>query len=97
MYELRFHPQVDKELETLPKTVRAVVKNLCFPKIAHSPWDAGKSLSGALKKFHVFVFSHKRVSYRIAYEIDKKSQVVFILMVGKREGFYERLRRRLLR
>lgn len=95
MYELRFHPQVDKELEVLPKTVRSKIKNLYFPEIARSPWDVGKPLAGGLKKFHVFIFSHQRVSYRIAYEIEKESRTVFILMVRKREGFYERLRRRL--
>lgn len=94
MYELRFHPQVDKELEALPKTVRAIIKNSYLPHIAASPWNVGKPLSGTLKQFRVLIFSHRGVSYRIAYEIEKKSQIVYVLMVRKREGFYERLKRR---
>lgn len=30
-----------------------------------------------------------------AYEINEKEKVVYVIMIGKREGFYERLRRRL--
>jgi len=77
MYELRFHPQVDRELEDLPKAARKSVKKLYLPEIAASPFEAGKPLSGPLRKFHKYVFSHQGVSYRIAYEIEKKAQVVY--------------------
>lgn len=33
--------------------------------------------------------------YRIVYEILKEDQIVLVLMMGKREGFYQALRRRL--
>ncbi|OGF57184.1 MAG: hypothetical protein A2Z21_03270 [Candidatus Fraserbacteria bacterium RBG_16_55_9] len=94
MYELRFHPQVDKELGDLPKLARQATKKIHFPKIASSPFEASKPLSGPRRKFRKYVFSHKGVSYRIVYEIDRDVEVVYVLMVGKREGFYERLKRR---
>lgn len=95
MYELRFHPQVDGELKALPTAAREEVKTRHFPTIAASPLEAGRPLSGPLRRFRKYVFSHGGVSYRLVYEIDREEQVVYLLMVGKREGFYERLKRRL--
>jgi mRNA-degrading endonuclease RelE of RelBE toxin-antitoxin system len=94
MYELRFHPQVDKELGRLVKATVKAVKEFHLSKIASSPFEMGISLSGPLSRFRKYVFSHKGTSYRIAYEVDKDTRIVYVLMIGKREGFYERLERR---
>ena len=94
MYELRFHPQVDKELRLLPKQVRKIIKDAHLPAISSDPHKVGERLSGLLKGFWKLSFRQSRVDYRIAYEIDDKERSVFILMVGKREKFYERLERR---
>ena len=94
MYELRFHPHVDKELELLPKQVRKIIKDVHLPTISNNPHKAGERLSGLLKGFWKLSFRQSRVDYRIAYEIDEKEKTVYILMVRKREKFYERLERR---
>ncbi len=94
MYELLFHPQVDKELEKLPKSTIKTLKEFHLLEIARAPFVMGIPLSGPLSRFRKYVFSHKGISYRIAFEIDKDTRTVYILMVGKREGFYERLERR---
>jgi len=94
MYKLRFHPQVDKELEQLPLEVRRIIKNVHLPAISTDPYKAGERLSGLLKGFWKRSFRQSRVDYRIAYEIDEKEKTVYILMVRKREKFYERLERR---
>lgn len=47
-----------------------------------------------LRRFRKYVFSHRGNSYRIVYEVVHEEDVVYVLMVGKREGFYERLKRR---
>jgi len=41
MYELRFHPQVDKELGLLPKQVRKIIKDVHLPAISSDPHKAG--------------------------------------------------------
>ncbi|MBM3211413.1 hypothetical protein FJZ33_04270 [Candidatus Poribacteria bacterium] len=94
MYELRFHRKVDKELADLPIEVRKKVKYEFFPSLSESS-TIGKPLSGALSGVWKLSFRASNTDYRIAYEIDDSNKVVYIIMVGKREGFYERLKRRL--
>lgn len=65
-----------------------------LPAISTEPHKAGERLSGLLKDFWKRSFHRSGVDYRIAYEIDEKEKAVYILMVGKREKFYERLERR---
>lgn len=64
--------------------------------IADNPYKSGKPLKGILKGFWRKDFTYEGVSYRIAYEIDNEEGAVYILMIGKREGFYEQLSRRRL-
>jgi mRNA-degrading endonuclease RelE of RelBE toxin-antitoxin system len=94
MYELRFHPKVDKELGKFFTEIRKVIRYKYFPDIANDPRKSGKPLKGTLKGFWSKDFIYEGVSYRIAYEIDDKENVVYVLMIGKRESFYERLKRR---
>jgi len=49
MYELRFHPQVDKELALLPKQVRKIIKD--------------EKMSGGLKSSATCVFTAGNRSY----------------------------------
>jgi len=94
MYELRFHRKVDKELANLPIKVRKKIKYGFFPSLSEKP-TIGKVLSGELSGVWKLSFRASNTDYRIAYEINEDSKVVYIIMLGKREGFYERLKRRL--
>jgi len=94
MYELRFHPKVDKELSNLSSEVRNVISNEHLLFISEDPRKSGKPLTAALKGFWRRDFNCEGTSYRIAYEIDDKEKAIYILMIGKRESFYERLQRR---
>jgi len=94
MYELRFHPKVDKELSKFLPEIRKVIRDEHLLAIADEPYKSGKPLKGTLRGFWRRDFSYEGVSYRIAYEIDDREDVVYILMIGKRESFYERLHRR---
>jgi mRNA-degrading endonuclease RelE of RelBE toxin-antitoxin system len=96
MYELRFHRKVDKELSHFPQEVRSQIKNTFLPLISMDPKGAGRRLSGNLSGYWRFDFRGSGVDYRIAYEVVEEEKIVYILMVGKRERFYERLRRLLL-
>lgn len=94
MYELRFHPKVDKEIKGFSLKFLKILRDEYLLVIADDPYKNGKPLRGSLKGFWRKDFSYEGISYRIAYEIDEKEDVVYILMIGKREGFYERLQRR---
>ena len=63
--------------------------------LAEKPHAAGKALSGGLSGFCRLDFKMMKTEYRIAYEIVDAENAVNILMVGKRDSFYERLKRRL--
>lgn len=94
MYELRFHPAVDKELESLHKDLRREIRNHHFQAISSNPREEGEILRGPLKGYWRRSLRWRGVEYRISYEIDEEEKVVYILMVRKREKFYSLLRRR---
>ncbi len=94
MYELRFHRKVDKELANLSPEIRKKIKYEHLSLLSEKP-TSGKALSGDLSGVWKFSFRASNTDYRVAYEINEKEKVVYIIMIGKREGFYERLRRRL--
>ena len=51
MYELRFHPQVDKELEQLPLEVRGIIKTCTYLQFLLIHIKQGKDFRGYLKVF----------------------------------------------
>lgn len=55
----------------------------------------GSLLHGELRDYWKWVVHHGGVSYRVVYEPDTKTKTVFVLSVGARGEFYERLRRRI--
>jgi addiction module RelE/StbE family toxin len=94
MYELRFHRKVDKEIADLPVEVKKKIKQEFLPLLTEKP-IIGKPLSGELSGVWRLSFRASNTDYRIAYEIDENNKIVYVIMIGKREGFYERLKRRL--
>lgn len=64
-----------------------------FPSIATDPFH-GVPLRGELRGLWKLVAHHGGVNYRVVYEPDTKRRTVFVLSVGPRGGFYERLHRR---
>jgi mRNA-degrading endonuclease RelE of RelBE toxin-antitoxin system len=85
MAKLLFHPAVEKELRTLPRSAREKAES-CFKELSLDPF-AGKPLHGPLRGFFVYRFSADGVSYRIAYEVLRNC--VIILMIGTRDNFYK--------
>jgi mRNA-degrading endonuclease RelE of RelBE toxin-antitoxin system len=70
-------------------------KDKIIPKILNDPYHAGKNLSGRLSGLKSYVFKSSGVEYRIVYDIDEKTNCVFLLMAGPRENIYKRLLRRI--
>ena len=64
-------------------------------KILDDPHQAGEPLSGSLEGVSSYHFRKNKVEYRIAFAVNEKAKIVYIIMVGKRENFYEILKRRL--
>ena len=85
MYDYKFHPEAEKELSKLNKSIQ-ILFTKTLKKILTSPElgiDLGNknnlNLSG-LKKIY---FDHKR--YRIVYQILEKEIIIYIIAIGKRD------------
>jgi len=85
MYEYKFHPEAEKELGKLNRSVQLLFAKT-LKKILKSPelgLDLGNknnlNLSG-LKKMY---FDHKR--YRIVYQILEDEIVIHLIAIGKRD------------
>ncbi len=89
-----YHPRVKRDLRKIDKSVESEVKDIHIPRILHDPYVAD-DLSGDLVGISSYHFKKGKIQYRISYIVDEEKKVVYILMIGKRESFYEILRRRL--
>lgn len=93
-YRLEVHKAVRKDLKkTSPQAAKEIV-NKVLPKITENPF-IGLPLVGPLKGYFKFVFAFEGVNYRIVYQIYHQQKIVFIVAIGPREKFYERLIRRI--
>ena len=90
----KYHPRVKRNLRKIDKSVESEVKDLHIPRILYDPYLAD-DLTGDLAGIRSYHFKKGKVEYRISYIVDKEQKLVHILMIGKRESFYEILRRRL--
>ena len=93
MFSVRLTNATTRELRKLSSSVQTIVRNEIV-RIARNPY-AGKKLGGSLSHLRSTRVTHRATAYRIAYEIIENIVVVEVVMVGKREGFYRRLERRL--
>lgn len=93
-FRLEAHKTVKKDLKKItPRAVQEIV-NKILPKIADNPF-IGNSLTGPLKSYSKFVFYFEGVSYRIIYQIYSEQKIIFIIAIGSRGKFYEKLIRRI--
>ncbi|GBE41876.1 toxin RelE [bacterium BMS3Bbin09] len=93
-YKDRYHPGIKADLKKLDKQVIKDIFRLHIDKILQEP-DRGDRLHGDLEGLFSYHFRKRSVDYRIAYTIEEGKKLVFFLRIGKRESFYEVLRRRL--
>jgi addiction module RelE/StbE family toxin len=90
-----YHPRVKSGLKKLDKGVVREIYDVHLDKILHEPYS-GEKLHGDLEGVSSYHFRKNKGDYRIAYSIEEGKKIVYIVMVGKRENFYEILKRRLL-
>lgn len=93
-YRIHATSAVRRDLKKLPKAVAEEIRTLHFPAIKADPFET-KPLTGPFRGLRSHRFSHQGTDYRIVYEIHDDDRVVLILLVGKREGFYQALRGRI--
>ena len=94
MYRDAYHPRVKKDLKKLDARIREEIKTTHIPAILSDP-SVGQVLVGDLAGIHSYHFKIANQQYRIAYVVSEEQERVFILMIGKRESFYDILKRRM--
>ncbi|PIU30822.1 MAG: plasmid stabilization protein [Syntrophobacteraceae bacterium CG07_land_8_20_14_0_80_61_8] len=94
MFKDRYHPAVKKDLKKLDQAARQDIKAAWIPKLLSDPY-CGEELTGILAAIRSFHFKIRGMDYRIAYVVKENEQIIDVLMIGKRESFYQVLKRRL--
>jgi mRNA-degrading endonuclease RelE of RelBE toxin-antitoxin system len=94
-YKDEYHPKTKSDLKSLDKPVVRELFDTHIDKILDDPHQAGVPLGGDLEGVSSYHFRMNKVEYRIAFIVKEESETVYILMIGKRENFYDILRRRL--
>ena len=93
-YEIRAPSSVRKDLKRLERSLQEEIRSQHFPKITEDP-ACGYPLIGEFQGLRSHHFSYHGTDYRVVYEVFEEQGAVLVLMLGKREGFYQALRRRL--
>lgn len=93
-FRLEVHSAVKKDLKKISPLAAKEIVNKVFTVIADNSF-VGIKLVGHLKDYFKFVFHFQGVGYRIIYQIYIKEKIVFIIAIGPRGDFYERLIRRI--
>jgi mRNA-degrading endonuclease RelE of RelBE toxin-antitoxin system len=94
-YNDEYHPKVKADLKKLDKPLIKEIFDTHINKILLDPRSAGEALHGTLKGISSYHFTKNKVEYRIGFAVKEESKTVYVLMIGKRESFYEILTRRL--
>jgi len=93
-YSLKFHKSVKKkDLKRFSVNLKEELKPHLY-KLKQDPY-LPKPLKGIFKGLRSYYFTSAGTNYRIIYEILEDEKQILILMIGSREGLYERLRKRL--
>jgi addiction module RelE/StbE family toxin len=95
MFEIKSIKAVKRDLKKLPRDLLNDLKTVHFTNIRENPFQ-GYELGYVFKGLRSYHLNHKGKSYRIVYEVFKEDELVVINMIGSRESFYEKLRRRVL-
>ena len=94
LYQDEYHPKIKNDLKGLDKAVVKEIYAVHLDRILGEP-HASDKLQGALEGLFSYHFRKNRIDYRIAYALDENKRVVFVLMIGKRENFYDILKKRI--
>jgi mRNA interferase RelE/StbE len=85
-YKVEYAKSVAKDLNPLPKSVRAKALDVVEKILAKDPHQ-GKSLKGSLEG----LYRYRIGDYRVIYTIEKNRLVVFVLRIRHRKDAYRGL------
>jgi len=88
----KYHPGVKKDLRKINPSVKSGINRVHITEILRNPCKADE-LTGDLTGIRSYHFRKEKVQYRISYIVNESQKIVNILMIGKRESFYEILKR----
>jgi addiction module RelE/StbE family toxin len=92
MFEIAVQSSAKKDIKKLDVPVRNKVKEEILNLLRENP-ELGEELLGNFTGIRSYHFEHNKVQYRIAYTIIENT--IYILMIAKRENFYDMLKHRL--
>ena len=95
MFEDQYHPAVKKDLKKIDIQTRKEIQDEWLPILLQYPYQ-GQVLAGPLQGLRSFHLKVKTIDYRIAYSIDESEKIIEILMIAKRESFYDILKKRII-
>lgn len=94
MYRDEYHPKVKKDLKQIARQIQKTIKDIHIPAILANP-TIGEALVADLAGIRAYHFRAANSEYRIAYVVSEEEMKVHVLMIGKRESFYDILKRRI--
>jgi len=94
MYRIESITAVKGDIRKLDRQLQRIIKEKHFANIEREPFNT-VPLSYEFKGLWSYHFNYQGTQYRIVYEIYPEDQIVLVIMVGPREGFYQALRRRI--
>jgi len=93
MFNIKSIKAVRKDLKRLSHEVVNEIETVHFKNIRENPFQS-QELGYGFKGLRSYHFSLKGTSYRIIYEVFEKDELIVVVMIGTRESFYERLKRK---
>ncbi len=92
MYKIKFVSKAERQLKKLTKKNKplAVKFKDSIEKLSKNPYQEAKV--GDLKEVWGYGFRLNKTDYRIAYIIIEKEVTIFIIGVGTRENFWQRIK-----
>ena len=96
MYRVEIPRAVEKDIRKISREAQAELDKQ-LENLSKSPFQA-KLLRGPYRKLKLRKLGFKigRTEYRIVFRILKEEKALLLSMVGSREGFYQRLKERIL-
>lgn len=93
MYEIRFTPAAEKYFKKLKELKLKDAYQKALQAISQDPY-VGEKKRGDLNGVYGYDVRYAGVNYEIAYTIyEQNGQLIVVLLAGKRENFYEQLKR----
>jgi len=90
-YKVILLPRAEKQLRKIKERELLIAIRQSLQEISINPYQNSKV--GSLKGIFGHGFYYQGTQYRIAYSIDKKEQVIYIIGLGSHERFWEEIKR----